>query len=239
MPFNDERVARAVASCPIPVVSGIGHEPDTSIADMVADLRASTPTAAAESVAPSVDEVNETLRKTQRMLSRALHHRVQQAEHKVVLLVSRPVFADGSVLTGTFSQRLDHVDMALRRALPRRLSDGHERVERCKEGLVKASRRLLDPASERVERVGREVERAGIRHLERAGERISRSAARLHDLSPLAILGRGYAVCRTADDTTVIRSASQVDSGERVNVLLGRGRLACLVESTELEVSDG
>ncbi|HET6498234.1 MAG TPA: exodeoxyribonuclease VII large subunit [Coriobacteriia bacterium] len=217
MPFNHESVARAIASCPIPVVSGIGHEPDTSIADMVADLRASTPTAAAESVAPSVEEVNATLVKTGRMLDRALHHRVQLAVHRVLLLVNRPVFTDCSVLTGAMAQTLDHAQMALRRALPRRLADDCERVER----LV------------------REVGRAGSHYLERAGESVSRNAARLHDLSPLEILGRGYAVCRTADGGAVIRSAAQVDRGDRVNVLLGSGRLACLVESSESEVSDG
>lgn len=238
MPFNDERVARAIASCPVPVVSGIGHEPDTSIADMVADVRASTPTAAAESVTPSIEEVSATLQQTRRMLDRALRHSVDLAGHKVRLLVNRPVFTDDSVLTGVVAQRLDHAHMALRRALPRRFEEACARIDRSTVSLSKASRWLAAPAQERVERVAHDMERAGMLCLGRAEERMARSAARLHDLSPLATLGRGYAVCRTADGSAVIRSAGQVASGDRVDVLLSSGRLACLVESSEREGPD-
>lgn len=210
MPFNHEAVARAVASSATPVVTGIGHEPDTSIADMVADLRASTPTAAAEAVSPSAEELAASLAQNQRLLARALSHRVQVAAHDVRLLVDRPVFRDTSVLLGPAWQAIDAAAMALGRAIPRRLERDAQMFDRALEGL----------------------RRAGPLVLERATERFARSSARLHDLSPLAILGRGYAVCFEADGTTVVRSAEDVDPGDRLSVRVAAGRIECTVDTT-------
>ncbi|MFU8891698.1 MAG: exodeoxyribonuclease VII large subunit [Anaerosomatales bacterium] len=239
MPFNDERVARAIAACPVPVVTGIGHEPDTSIADMVADVRASTPTAAAESVAPSVEELAATLHKTRRLLGRALQNRVQAAEHRLGVLVHRPVFTDCTVLTGPAAQALDQAGIALRRALPLRLEREGERLTRIADDLSLIGTRMLPHASDRVSRSGRDLQRVGPQLVKHATDSVGQAAARLHDLSPVAILGRGYAVCRTADEGRVVRSASEVSNGDRVKVLLGEGTLGCVVESTEKEEHDG
>jgi len=239
MPFSDERVARAVAACPVPVVTGIGHEPDTSIADMVADLRASTPTAAAESVAPSMEELSAALLKTRRLLGRALLHRVQAAEHRVALLLRRPVFCDSAVLIGPAAQALDQAAISLRRALPDRLEADRARLARSAADLQRLGPRLVEPAADRVAHLSKDLERAGALLMERAHESVSHAAARLHDLSPVAILGRGYALCRAEDGRTVITSAAQVEQGDRVDVLLARGRLGCVVESTEEEAFHG
>lgn len=213
MPFNAEEVARAIVASPVPVVTGIGHEPDTTIADMVADLRASTPTAAAEAVAPSSAEVQARLRDTARLLGRALLHRVQTAEHRVRLLEHRAVFADPSSLFATRAQALDLAAGALARALPRRLE--HE--------------------DERLTAAGSALARAGKRTLERAEDRMAMQAARLGDLSPLAILGRGYAVCYDESGERVVKSASDVAVGDAVRVRVAEGQLGCRVETTVLE----
>ena len=209
MPFNSEEVARAVAACPVPVVTGIGHEPDTSIADMVADVRASTPTAAAEAVAPSAAEVSAALVKERRLLGRALAHRVQAAAHSVELIAGQRVFRQPGVLLETARQRVDLVGVALAAALPERLCRDGERVTRLREGLL------------------REVPRA----LERAGSRVVRLGDRLADLSPLGVLERGYAVCFREGGRGVVRDAATVALGERVDVRLGAGALGCKVES--------
>ncbi len=213
MPFNHELVARAVASSPVPVVTGIGHEPDTSIADMVADLRASTPTAAAEAVAPSIEELRQRLVSITRLLGRALSHTVQSYEHRLRLVARRPVLCDPAVLTGPAWQRIDMVALDLARAIPLRLSRDAQRLAYLRERLV----------------------RVGPRVHERAAERVAREGGRLMDLSPNAILGRGYALCLAEDGRVVVRSPDQVRTGEPVQVRVAGGRIGCIVETTDTE----
>lgn len=213
MPFNHELVARAVASSTVPVVTGIGHEPDTSIADMVADLRASTPAAAAESVAPSISEMAEALAQVKRLLGRALLHRVQAAEHRFTLLSQRPVLSQPQAVLSSYWQRLDTARFALSRAIPRRF-----------ERDVQWLRYLRD----RLNRVGPQLTGRG-------ADKVARLAERLHDLSPLAILSRGYAVCFKDDFRTVVRSPLDVQARDRVFVRVVRGRIGCVVETTEME----
>lgn len=239
MPFNDERVARAVAACPVPIVTGIGHEPDTSIADMVADLSASTPTAAAEAAAPSSEELVAVMRKTRRLLGIALQHRVQTAEHRVAVLAQRRLFSDPTVLTSGPAQALDQADISLRRALPERLAKDTEDLAASAKGLLGVGLRLLAPSISQTERLRHDMQRAGHLLIERAEEGVVHGATRLHDLSPVAILGRGYAVCRTATGDEVIRTASQVMAGERVNVMLGEGEIDCIVEAVRKQGTDG
>jgi len=211
MPFNHEDVARAVATCPVPVVTGIGHEPDDSLADMVADLRASTPTAAAESVAPSSEEIAASLSGIQRMLGRALSHHVTSSSHRVRLLADRPVFRDPSAMLAQASQALDAGSIALARAIPA----GLER-----------DARSLGAARDRLTRLGPVL-------TERASDRVGLGSARLHALSPLAILGRGYAVAFSGDGTTVIRSPDDVSLGESIDVRVEQGILSAVVSSTK------
>lgn len=213
MPFNDEAVARAVAACPVPVVTGIGHEPDTSLADMVADLRASTPTAAAEAVVPSVDEVSAQLTASGRLLGRALLHGLRATERRVTVLRSHAVFRDARSLTATAAQRLDVAAAGLPRALPARIARDRLRATVAGERLVASSERTL----------------------ERAEAAFAQVTARLHDLSPLGILSRGYAVCYGSDGRKVVRSASDLAPGDLVNVRLHEGSAGCIVQSVSNE----
>lgn len=213
MPFNHEAVARAVATCPVPVVTGIGHEPDDSIADMVADLRASTPTAAAEAVSPSVDELATVLDRRAHSLGRALAHRVQRSAHSLQLLAARPVLRDPVAVYGPAWQRLDGLAASLSRAIPLRLQRDLDRTTYL---------------SERMVRIG-----PGL--MERARSKVSGSAARLNDLSPLAILGRGYAVCFAEDGSKIIKSADSVTPGDRISVRVADGDIGCVVETTRTE----
>lgn len=213
MPFNSEAVARAVVGCPVPVVTGIGHEPDTSIADMVADLRASTPTAAAESASPSVEELASAISRERRLLGRALAHRVQAAAHRVARLVERPAFTDPNTVIGPAAQAIDLAKVRLGRAIPDRLARDAQRV-----GFVR----------ERVRSLGQRL-------VQRHEAAVGVSTARLDDLSPLKVLGRGYAAAFGPDGRTVVRSVSQVRVGERLNVRVSDGRIGCTVTDTETE----
>ncbi|PKQ15238.1 MAG: exodeoxyribonuclease VII large subunit [Actinobacteria bacterium HGW-Actinobacteria-7] len=211
MPFNSEEVARAVAECPVPVVTGIGHEPDTSIADMVADVRASTPTGAAEAAAPSIEELGAVLMRERRAIGRALQSRVQRLEHRMARLAERPVFSDPYAILGPASQRIDSARARLDRALPERLKREQQRVQFARERLTSAGPRIT----------------------ERARSKLGLAAARLEDLSPLAILARGYSASFGSDGCTVIRSVSQVTAGDRLFVRVSDGRIGCTVTDTK------
>ena len=213
MPFNAEMVARAVSACPVPVVTGIGHEPDTSIADMVSDLRASTPTAAAEAVAPDTLELTAVLNRERRALARALQSRVQQATHRVTRLAERSVFSDPHTVLGPAAQAIDSAGMRLSRALPERIARDTQRVGFARERLLGVGSRLT----------------------QRTEASVGMAAARLHDLSPLAILGRGYSAT-FGDNDAVIKSVAQVNVGDSVRVRVSDGTLgATVVTISELE----
>ena len=207
MPFNAEEVARAVASCPVPVVTGIGHEPDTSIADMVADLRASTPTAAAEAVAPAMVELAAALMRERRALVRALEGRVRAAAYSVSRLAERPVLRDPHAVLGPALQAIDDAERRLSRAIPERLESDRRRV---------VSQR------DRFRRVG-------ARLLERPEAEQGRRAAALEALSPLAILARGYSATFAEDGHTVIKKTSQLRSNDRVRVRVSDGQIHATV----------
>lgn len=213
MPFNSEALARAVAGSPVPIVTGIGHEPDTSIADMVSDLRASTPTAAAEAVAPALVEIAGQLDREARALGRALQHNVARAADRVARVAARPAFCDPFAILGPAAQAVDFAGMRLRGALPARLARDAEK-------LGYAAGRLL---------------RSGPGVLRPFGTRLALATARLEDLSPLAILARGYSATFLEDGRTVLRSGDQITSGDRIVVKVADARLGCTVNDIDKE----
>jgi exodeoxyribonuclease VII large subunit len=212
MPFNAEQVARAVVACPVPVVTGIGHEPDNSIADMVADARASTPTAAAESVAPSLEEVSAVVDREKRALARALQNRVDAAASRVARLAERPVLRDPHAVLGIAEQTLDLRAQRLKRALPDKFA---------------RDARQIQFATERLLRVGPEL-------CARAERAMGKATARLEDLSPLCVIARGYAVCYASDGRSVVKRVADVREQDMVTVRVGDGSIHASVMSTSL-----
>ncbi len=213
MPFNSELVARAIAASTVPVVSGIGHEPDTTIADMVADLRASTPTAAAEASAPAIEAMAAALGREGRALGRALLHRTREAAHRVTRIAERPAFRDAFAVLGPSAQSLDEARVRLASALPAKLERDAQRLD-----------------SGRVRLIG-----AGSRFIERHEAIVALTAARIDDLSPLKILARGYAAAFEPDGKTVVRSIEQLSVGQGVLLKLSDGNVGCDVTHVERE----
>jgi exodeoxyribonuclease VII large subunit len=211
--FNEEVVARAIAGCPVPTISAVGHETDVTIADFVADVRAPTPSAAAEMVVTRkddfcarIDRLGHRLNSSFQMRTAMLGRRTDDLSHQLLRAVRARL------------GRRDRAYQALRLTLER--FDVRRRFARLRTRLVTADGRLLSSADRRVHAAD-----AGFRSM----------AARLETLSPLAVLGRGYAVCWNADRTAIIRDESAVSSGDTVHVKLQHGELDCTVTSRDTE----
>jgi exodeoxyribonuclease VII large subunit len=229
--FNEEVLARAIVASPVPVISGVGHETDFTICDFVADLRAPTPSAAAELVVRRKDEFFAHIDRLGERLDAAIHHRLRRMETRLHSLEARSGFAG---YEGRLAVRGRHIS-ELAAALRHRISQGIARRSRRQE-LLRRSLDQFDPrhrlAAVRTRLVSREGQlRAAVRHrISGAQTRAGSLAARLDGLSPLAVLGRGYAVTWDASRTRIIRDASTLKAGDQVSVTLERGQFAATVD---------
>jgi len=235
--FNEEVVARAIVASPVPVISAVGHETDTTIADFVADLRAPTPSAAAETVVARRDEFCGRIDRLEERVRGAMRRRVLVATNRVHALESRRGLAR---VPATLAMRGRHVEdllQALRHAerdrlmrAERHLGSLARRLERRdpREGLAATRGRLWQSSTRLL---------AAIRQRDaRAQSALGTLAGRLHSLSPLAVLGRGYAVCWNQDRTAIIRRAADVQPGDGVRVTLGEGEIDCKVTNGRNDV---
>lgn len=254
MPFNDERLARAIAQSTVPIVTGIGHEPDTSIADMVSDLRASTPTAAAEAVSPKRENLDEGFKNASRRMARAVAQSIEVNEGALSNLASRPIMRDPDRLLATEAQMLDINGSRLHRAIPANVERDGATIDALGESLrrvmplkIERDGATLDTLIERLNRsipVRLERECAALDKAHSTMLALGRtlvvrfesgmhlSASRLDDLSPLTILARGYSIARK-DDGAVVRSVQAVKPGQSLQVTVADGRIDCLVDKTE------
>ena len=226
--FNEEVVARAIAGCPVPTISAVGHETDVTIADFVADLRAPTPSAAAEMVVARKDDVGVRIDRLAQRASTSLDARLRRHESRLQAVLARPGYAgvQGRVaMRGRHAAELTH---QLRQGLRARVATCERAYQSLRLGLetFDLRRRLGRVRTRLVEADGR-LAGASAHARHRADSRLRSAAARLHALSPLAVLGRGYAVCWNADRTVVIRDSAAVATGDRLRVTLAQGELDC------------
>jgi exodeoxyribonuclease VII large subunit len=230
--FNEERVARAIAACPVPVVSAVGHEVDVTIADFVADLRAPTPSAAAEMVVAANEEFCARIDRLNGRLHAAVRADLQRRRNAVHLLSSRRGLAGFHArlaLRGRYAAELTHqFRAAMRSAIETRARTYRALRQRLEQ---RDLARRLAMMKGRLNTANGRLDTAAHRARHRADARFRALAGRLENLSPLAVLGRGYAVCWNEDKTAIIRSASTVSPGDRVQVTLAEGEIACRVET--------
>ncbi|MEZ5318218.1 MAG: exodeoxyribonuclease VII large subunit [Vicinamibacterales bacterium] len=229
--FNDERLARAIAACPVPVISAVGHEVDFTIADFVADVRAATPSNAAELVVERADtfraRIDTAADRLQRAADRQIARRAERARQCDLRLAhwpTRVVMRDRDV--EELRLRLAHAAARRHAGLARRFDEWRRRLEQRDLRRVAAEMRTRLVRADGRLRAGGEARQAA------ATARAGRLAARLDALSPLAVLGRGYAVCWNAARTGIIRTAAAVRAGDAVRVTLADGELACRVTGT-------
>lgn len=222
MCFNDESVARAVAASPVPVITGIGHEPDTSIADMVADRRCSTPTAAAESVAPAIDEVERQIIQRQVRLGNSMSAMIERLGAG---LDADSKLADTAMTTLLGRERAKLDALGSRPCLTDPASGIHAReaeLEQTSERLHAALPRMLKQQGESLAKESSRLAGIGPRLLRGYESDFGRLAATLDALSPLKVLGRGYAIARD-EGGHVVKEASSLSAGDLIAVQLGHG----------------
>jgi exodeoxyribonuclease VII large subunit len=236
--FNEEIVARAIARSPVPIVSAVGHESDVTIADFVADLRAPTPSAAAEMVIAAKDEFRGRIDRLRDRLRAAAGGRVQRFSRRVHMLAGRPALAGFPARLATRGRHAAELTHELARIIRGQLAQRERRMQLLDRQLetYDVGRRLADIRARLIGADGR-LAGAVARRQHRADAQLRGCAARLESLSPLAVLGRGYAVCWNADRTAVLRDAAGVLAGDRVRVTLARGELDCEVRSRDAETS--
>src|SRR6266516_252255 len=234
--FNEEEVARAFRASAIPVISAVGHETDFTIADFAADLRAPTPSAAAELVAAREDELCNLIGELIRNLSRLIRYRISDSRRRVQ--------------DQTMSEGFNQVRARLHQAILSADDAGH-RLETVINGMVQRAHRRMDAVAHRLSpgQLRARVAAAGTRfdrarsardssiaaQLEKAGMRLGLAAAALDAMSPLAVLERGYAIAQDANGR-VVREASTLSAGDTLRVRLWKGALNCRVDQVEERV---
>ncbi len=231
--FNEEAVARGIAASPVPVISAIGHETDFTIADFVADLRAPTPSAAAELVIGTRQQIIERLAATEARMIQLLRYRIAVSQRRLhQLSVDR---AGGTLhrIIGKHQQRVDELTARMEAILRAALATRSKQARDLDARLKKMDLRLrLADGRRRLEAASSKLEDSMRWKLAQAHRRLEPLQAHLSQLSPLRVLDRGYAIVQTPDGT-VIKAPSQTASGEALRVRLAAGELAVEVKETQ------
>lgn len=234
MPFNDEGLARHLAAMSMPVVTGIGHEPDTSIADLVADFRASTPTAAAETVAPAMRDMTSSLIERGRRMQGVIGSRLASSGRILDRYSMMPIFREPMRLFQEDALQLDDMTQRLNAALPGSLARMADAIAHSKAALAMSASRLLPPYSEALVRSKAQLASLGKGITVPYSGTLKSMMASMDALSPLAVLSRGYAIARTGPGG-VIKSVGDVATGEKMSVQVADGIIDCQVEGTMVQ----
>ncbi len=228
--FNSERVARAIAASRLPVVSAVGHETDFTIADFAADLRAPTPSAAAELITEVQHKVAERVASLAVRLERAVRFRLLQARQRVDSLHAERIEWRVRTHLNRLQQRLDDAVLSLESSVEGSLRQQHRRIADLAGRVMRHDpRHKLGETRERLASRSARLERAMERYVRNLGQHLHATDARLHALSPLEVLQRGYALVQDARGS-IVRSAVQLSAGDLVRTRLSDGSFVSRVE---------
>ena len=231
--FNDEQVARTIFASDIPIISAIGHETDFTIADFVADLRAPTPSAAAEISVPSKNELRNQLANTKQKLYINIKNSLKNIKNSINGLTGRIIHPRRRLQD--MRMRVDDYSIRLLSTITSALTRRDERLGFQHNMLMQVSpANALASLREQVNTLNG----ASIRQIHRllAEDRttVSKHVSMLHALNPMAILQRGYSITRTLPDRSIVREVNQVSIDQHLEILLGRGRLTVSVAEKKL-----
>jgi exodeoxyribonuclease VII large subunit len=229
--FNDERVARVIATCTIPVVSGIGHETDFTIADFVADLRAPTPSVAAELATPDIAALRCQNTQLASQLIRSIEIRLHKIRQSFDSLLQRLQHRHPQQRLNQQSQRLDELELRLRYAINRKLQNTASPLNRLEARLLAIHPQirigqLITLNRQLSQRLGHSIKNILL------GKRATLNGVlrNLETVSPLATLARGYAIVTPENSRTPVRSSGEVTKGEKLDLRLNKGQLKVTVE---------
>ena len=230
--FNEEPVVRRVAELSIPVISSVGHETDTTLIDFVSDMRAATPTAAAEIATPVLMEIHQQLRNLQTRLEQALSRQLQIKRERMQALANASIFQNPERIYQVYQQRVDQLEMRLQQIM-------QQSVQHKRQQLVKNQHRLeLGSPSRRVQTekqalqyLAKRLEQAQGQLMKDKKQQFQRAIQQLDLLSPLKIMNRGYGILQ--QDETIIKSVKQLEVNQELTIQLVDGTVRSKVTSVE------
>ena len=230
--FNEEPVVRRVAELSIPVISSVGHETDTTLIDFVSDMRAATPTAAAEIATPVLMEIHQQLRNLQTRLEQALSRQLQIKRERMQALAKASIFQNPERIYQVYQQRVDQLEMRLQQMM-------QQSVQQKRQQLVKHQHRLeLGSPSRRVQTekqalqyLAKRLEQAQGQLMKDKKEQFQRVIQQLDLLSPLKIMNRGYGILQ--QEETIIKSVDQLEVNQELTIQLVDGTVRSKVTSVE------
>ncbi len=230
MAFNDEALARAIAACPIPLVSGVGHEVDFTIADFAADVRAPTPSAAAEIVVPDAQEWLASINRLAGRLERGMLRDIESRRERLRWLTGRAALVSPASRLTQQAQRLDELEQRMWRSLRQIIADRRAALGERRSRLWQASPAArLQSAAARHAALTTRLRLAGQEKLRRARERLLPLVRTLHAVSPLATLDRGYAIVSRVGGA-ILRDVADAPPGTLIEARLAAGKLRAKVE---------
>lgn len=238
--FNELAVAEAVWNASVPVVTGVGHETDTTLADLVADRRAHTPTDAAQTLIPDKAELAARFARLGSSLSASFARRWSEREERLTALATRPVLRDAGWILDERARSLTSLHARLDGALANGLERRRTQLSRLHARLGRRT-----PASELARRAQRlataslKLAAGAARAVERRGTSLGLAARALEGVSPLAVLARGYAIARKPGALEALTDARHLAPGDEVETRLARGAFRARVESVEPPADDG
>ena len=230
--FNEEPVVRRVAELSIPVISSVGHETDTTLIDFVSDMRAATPTAAAEIATPVLMEIHQQLRNLQTRLEQALSRQLQIKRERMQALSNASIFQNPERIYQVYQQRVDQLEMRLQQMM-------QQSVQHKRQQLVKNQHRLeLGSPSRRVQTekqalqyLAKRLEQAQGQLMKDKKQQFQRAIQQLDLLSPLKIMNRGYGILQ--QEETIIKSVDQLEVNQELTIQLVDGTVRSKVTSVE------
>jgi exodeoxyribonuclease VII large subunit len=241
-PFNEESVARAIYESAIPVVSAIGHEIDFTIADFVADLRTPTPTAAAEAIVPNRQILREHIQRLKQLLARTISQTIREKRH--LINIQQRMLGDPCSLITHNLLHLDNVYSSLVHGYRRHLYTLSMQLGSLSGKLHKFNPvQQLTYKQQWTRELTRRLQSVMLQHLDKKVNRLTAATTLLEAISPLGVLGRGYAVVRSGHKEKppgeLIRSTRQVTVGKDLEVILQEGKLGCKVTEIKKDGRDG